>query len=79
MKSLVMNDWQILINFMAMRKIIGLSIIVISFFGFLFFQHYRGDLIVHPFLWFLSFFLLGYIGLMVARYGVDRNKKKADR
>ena len=65
-----------IINFMAMRKIIGLSIIVISFFGFLFFQHYRGDLIVHPFLWFLVFFLLGYIGLMVARYGVNRSIRK---
>jgi hypothetical protein len=67
----------ILFNFMTMRKIIGLSIIVISFFGFLFFQHYRGDLIVHPFLWFLIFFLLGYVGLIVAKYGVDRDKKMA--
>jgi hypothetical protein len=74
-----MGDWQILSNFITMRKIIGLSIIVISFLGFLFFQHYRGDLIVHPFLWFLVFFLMGYIGLMVARYGIDRGKKVAER
>jgi hypothetical protein len=46
-----------------MRTIVGIFLIIVSFFGMIFFRRYDGSVIPYPILWYLAFIILGFFGV----------------
>jgi hypothetical protein len=61
---------------MKLKIYLGIFIIAIAYLGNLFFKHYTGDVIAHPFIWQVSFWVLGAIGIGVILFAVSAAKDK---
>ena len=60
-----------------MTRYLGLSLMIISFIGCIFFRHYSGDLISYPFLWYAAFTILGLTGLVLVYSSISKDRAAA--
>lgn len=58
-----------------MRTILGVIFIFISLFGTIFFRSYNGSVITYPTLWYISFIILGLIGVLLISSSLRKSKK----
>ncbi len=58
-----------------MRTAVGLLLILICFFGTIFFRHYDGTLIPYPILWYIFFIGLGIFGVWLISNSLRKEKK----
>src|SRR6186713_2482794 len=58
-----------------MRTVLGLLLIIASFFGIIFFEHYSGSVIPYPTLWYIPFIAFEFLGAWLI-YSATRKVKK---
>jgi hypothetical protein len=62
-----------------MRTVIGLLLIIVSFFGTIFFRRYNGSVIPYPTLWYISFLVLGLLGVWLIYISVRKVKRVVEQ
>jgi hypothetical protein len=58
-----------------MRIIVGLLLIIVCFLGTIFFSHYNGTVIAYPILWYVSFVILGSLGMWLISSSIRKAKR----
>jgi hypothetical protein len=58
-----------------MRIVIGLLLIIVCFLGTIFFRRYNGTVIPYPILWYISFIVLGILGVWLISNSLRKTKR----